>query len=80
MEAPLSFQKRRRHGERPFWVRLGLWGLNSRNSVEAFLVFCLLLTIGLMCFRRWPFALGTLLAAAWYWLVMRWVDDHENWE
>ncbi len=81
MESPLSFHhKRRRQVGKPLWIRFGLWGLGSRKSVEAFLVFCLLMTVGLMCFRLWAFAAGTLLAAFWYWMVLKWTDDNDGWE
>ena len=68
---------------RPLWVRIKLWGTRSRNGALAFC--CGTLAVGI-AFAIYsivdPDALaGTALfaAALWYWLAIRWVDQHDRW-
>jgi hypothetical protein len=77
----LSGQVRRQ--EYPWWVQIGLWGLPSRGSVWAFVWICVLLAMGSVAYgfidRRFFLGILFLLAALWYWLAIRWVDDNGVW-
>ena len=64
--------------ERPFWVRLGLWGLGTRSVVTAFFVLSAVFATAVIAFWSWWGAL-LYLAAAWYWFAMRWVDKYDSW-
>jgi hypothetical protein len=69
--------------ERPWWVKIGLWGLPSRASAWAF--FWLSMAIAIVCVayglidRRAAIGGILVLAAAWYYLAIRWVDHHGEW-
>jgi hypothetical protein len=64
-------------------VRLGLWGLPSRKSAWAFFWLAIALAVGCVGygFINPPFFGGGLLvfAALWYYLAIRWVDQHARW-
>lgn len=70
-------------GERPLWVKIGLWGLPHRAGAWAF--FWLSLVLAFACvvygFRDARFFAGGLLlfAAVWYYFSIRWVDQHDRW-
>ena len=71
--------------ERPPWVKVGLWGLGSRASAWVF--FWLSLAIAAACVvygftNDWRFLFGGLMvfAALWYYLAIRWVDEHGTWQ
>ena len=74
---------KRREGM-PGLVYWGLWGLQSRKSAVAFMVFSAV--AGLACliygFFDRTFLLGALLpvAALWFWYSVRWVDRSSSWE
>lgn len=67
----------------PVLVRLGLWGLESRKAAQAFWVLSMALSAACVLYgfvdRR--FFLGALfgLASLWYYLCIRWVDQHGSW-
>ena len=69
--------------EWPLWVRVALWGLPNRNSAWVF--FWLSLAIGVGCIaygfvdRRFFLGDPMLLAALWYYLSIRWVDQNSRW-
>jgi signal peptidase I len=69
--------------ERPFWVRFGLWGLSTRASALMFCWLCVLIAAAATVYSLWDprFFAGALLglAALWYWLAIRWVDQHGGW-
>ena len=69
--------------EKPFWVKVGLWGIPTRASALHFIWFSTASAAasGAYGFRDSRFFLGTglLLASLWYWLSMRWVDRHGGW-
>ena len=77
-EAPQSTPEAAAGDERPSWVRLGLWGLNTRAKAWVFLWLCLVLAVIGLLFRVWP-GLIMLLAVAWYWGAIRWMDRHDRW-
>ena len=73
----------KRPAERPLWVKLGLWGLPNRVSAWVFFWLSLALAAGCVAygFRDGRFFLGGLLvfAALWYYLSIKWVDQHGSW-
>lgn len=68
---------------RPLWVRVGLWGLPRRSAAWAFFWLSMALGIGgiIYGFSDRRFFAGALLfvAAGWYYLAIRWVDQHGGW-
>ncbi|HEV3262572.1 MAG TPA: hypothetical protein VG013_37315 [Gemmataceae bacterium] len=68
---------------RPLWVRLGLWGLPERATAWGFVWLCIALAAGSAIYGFWDarFFAGCLLvlAALWYWLAIRWMDQHDRW-
>jgi len=69
--------------ERPWWVKVGLWGVPNRAAAWAFFWLSIALAVGCIVYGFWapPFFAGDLffLAALWYWLSIRWVDRHGGW-
>ncbi len=67
----------------PVWVRIGLWSLSSRASAWAFFWLSLALAVGSVAYGLLDprFFLGGImvLAAVWYYLAIRWVDQHGRW-
>ena len=69
--------------ERPVWVKVGLWGVPGRAGAWSF--FWLSIAIAVACiaygFQDRRFFWGGLLvfAALWYYLSIRWVDQHDGW-
>src|SRR5437764_534372 len=65
------------------WVKVGLWGLSHRFAALGFV--WLSVAVAAACavamFYWWPaiFGVGMVPAALWYYLAMRWVDDHGGW-
>lgn len=70
----------------PWWVRVSLLGLSSRNGLWLFVVISALagfLAIALPLSSGSPRGyLGPLffLAALMYWLSIRWIDRHGSWD
>jgi hypothetical protein len=69
--------------ERPWWVAIGLWGVPTRTAALVYLYISLGLTVASIA-AGFVFPLywgGCLLifAAMWYWLAIRWVDQHGGW-
>jgi hypothetical protein len=69
--------------QRPLWVAIGLWGLPNRLSAVAFLWLSLLLTVACAIAGFWIPILWVgflfIFSSAWYWLAIRWVDEHGGW-
>jgi hypothetical protein len=70
--------------ERPWWVQIGLWGIHSRSTAWVFVWIALFLTVvPPLCFfsvNKGVAVFGLFgLAALWYWLCIRWVDEHGSW-
>jgi len=70
--------------ERPGWVRLGLWKVTSRDTafryLNASLGLALLgLVLGVVYDWHAYFAGGLVVAAAWYWQAIKWMDAHQGW-
>jgi hypothetical protein len=70
--------------ERPWWVQVGLWGIHSRATAWGFFWSSLALAVapGLIGYTSGTtFSLCGLfvLAALWYWLCIRWMDEHGGW-
>ena len=67
----------------PAWVRVGLWGIATRRAAYGFFGVSLLLSIASAVGGFvWPvlFTGGLLvIAALWYLLAIRWVDQHGGW-
>lgn len=67
----------------PVMVRLGLWKLRTRGAAWAYFWLCI--AIAVVCvaygFVDWRFFFGGLMvfAAVWYYLSIRWVDQHSTW-
>ena len=69
--------------ERPYWVKLALWGLPNRAS--AWIFFWLAIAIAVACsalgFVEPVFFVGSMMvgAALWYYAAIKWVDEHGRW-
>lgn len=67
----------------PAHVRFGLWGLKTRASAWAFVVLSIVLAVGSVLYgfvNPFFFAGGLLVfSALWYYLAIRWVDQHSHW-
>jgi hypothetical protein len=71
--------------ERPWWVKVGLWGLGSRASAWVFVWLSLAIAVGCVVYgftTDLRFVFGGLLvfAALWYYLAIRWVDEYGTWQ
>lgn len=70
----------------PWWVKVGIWGLSSRNGLWLFVVISLAAASFCICsyalsgFPRWYLGPLFLLAALMYWLSIRWIDRNGSWE
>ena len=62
----------------PLWVKVGIWGLGNRMSVLTFMWLSIVISVGLAAMRFWQ-GLFILLAAAWYWGTVRWMDQRQKW-
>lgn len=64
-------------------VRLWLWDLPSRGAAWAFFWLSIVIAAGCIAYRFVnPLAfIGSLIvfAALWYYLSIRWVDEHSRW-
>lgn len=65
--------------KRPILVRLGLWGLKTRQSALAFMWLCIVGVVVSVVLKFWIGSL-LLLAALWYWYAVAWVDKHGGWK
>jgi hypothetical protein len=70
--------------ERPWWVKVGLWGLPSRGAAVAFVWLSLVVALagavlGVLLDPVFYLGLAFLFAALWYWLAVRWVDYYDDW-
>jgi hypothetical protein len=69
---------------RPIWVRIGLWGIGSRGAALGFMWFSFIAAIACSAYGFYDprfFAGGLLvLAGIWYWLCIRWTDEHDGWK
>jgi hypothetical protein len=69
--------------EWPLWVRSGLWGVPNRFAAWAFVWLCMALAIGCVAYgfvdRRFFGGGALFLAALWYYLSIRWVDQRNQW-
>jgi hypothetical protein len=69
--------------ERPRWVKIALWGLPSRASAWAFVWLSMAIAIGCVAYgfvdRRSTIGGILAVAAAGYYLAIRWVDQHGGW-
>ncbi|MDX2090150.1 MAG: hypothetical protein SFX73_19990 [Kofleriaceae bacterium] len=69
----------------PLWVKLSLWGLESRTAVLGFMWFCVLAALGFIAYAvssgEPQFYAGTVfLAAAFpYWRAVKWMDRNDGW-
>jgi hypothetical protein len=67
----------------PGWVRLALWGISNRILAWVFFGISITLTLASIGFGFIDPAafLGIIfvLAAAWYYFAIRWVDRHDGW-
>ncbi len=70
---------------RPFWVRVGLWGLSTRKSAWVFVWLSLGIAIVSVAYaavsadRRFLVGASLVVAALWYYASIRWVDRHGSW-
>lgn len=65
--------------KRPILVRVGLWGLKTRQSALAFMWFCIIAAVVLVALKFWIGSIF-LLAALWYWYSLTWVDKNGGWK
>lgn len=63
---------------RPFLVKLDLWGIKTRATAIAFIWICVGIAV-VSAIRHFWIGLVLLLAAAWYWYAMRWMDRRGGW-
>lgn len=67
----------------PPLVRIALWGLGTRASAWAFFAISVALGVGSIIYGLFDvrFFIGGLFffSALWYYLAIRWVDQHGNW-
>ena len=67
----------------PAWVRIPLWGLDSRQSAMVFLWVSIVLTLifVVLTFFKPVFIAGTVMVIAviGYHLAIRWVDKNSRW-
>ncbi len=77
-EAPQPAPEPTHVDKRPRWVRLGLWGLNSRGKAWLFFWLSLGMAVIGLLFGVLP-GLIMLFAVAWHWGAIRWMDRHERW-
>jgi hypothetical protein len=69
----------------PWWVHVGLWGVATRRSAQAFVAIALgfagiSMIGGVFVHPRLFIGAVFLLAALWYWAALRWVDTHDHWQ
>jgi len=76
----------RRPEPKPWWVEVGLWGINSRELAWVFVGISVLLAVLPVIFA---FVVGDkrlfiggffILAAVWYLLCIQWMDEHGGWK
>jgi hypothetical protein len=87
-------EPRRRRVRRPWWVKLGLWGLETRVAAQvffwpavglgcAFFGVSILLAIAGVDSAYWVSLLLAAimigLAGFWYGAAIRWMDRHDRW-
>jgi hypothetical protein len=69
--------------ERPLWVKAAVWGLPTQVSVWSFFWLSIALAIVSVAYGFWDvrFFAGGLFVfpALWYYLAIRWVDQHDHW-
>ena len=65
--------------KRPFLVRVGLWGLKTRQSALAFMWLCIVGAVVSVVLGFWLGAIF-LIAGYWYWYSVRWVDKNGGWK
>ena len=69
---------------RPTWVRIGLWAIHRRGTAMAYMWFSFLAAIACIAYGfydPWFFLGGGLIfSGIWYWLCIRWVDEHDDWK
>jgi hypothetical protein len=76
-------RKSEKWGSAPVWVKIGLWGIKSRRTAQAFEVFCAAFATAAFvgAFFHSPAVNGAVLfgAAYWYAVSIRWVDRSGLW-
>ena len=82
-ESPATGEDGSDRSKWPLFVRLGLWGLPTRASAWSFCILSLLLAVGCVAYaivdQRFIIGGALFLAALWYYLSIRWVDEHGRW-
>lgn len=67
----------------PVMVRLGLWKVPTRNAVWSYFWLSVVLAVSLtalgLIYRAALMGSLMALAAFWYYLAIRWVDQHGGW-
>jgi hypothetical protein len=67
----------------PLMVRLGLMGLRTRGAAWAFFWLSIAIAVGCVAYGFFNpyFFIGAslVLPALWYYLAIRWVDEHSQW-
>jgi len=64
---------------RPLLVRVGLWGIKTRTTALMFIWICIGIAV-VSAIRHFWIGLIMLVAAAWYWYAMRWMDQRDGWK
>jgi hypothetical protein len=78
------WERIRAREERPWWVQVGLWGIHSRATAWAFFWISVGLavvpTVLFFAVNKGFVLCGLFgVAALWYWLCIRWADEHGGW-
>lgn len=71
---------------KPWWVEVGLWKINDRNTAWLFLGISVAMAVlpavvmsVAMGSNRFFISGIFILAAVWYWLCIKWMDDNDGW-
>ena len=68
----------------PLWAFLGLMNIETRKGALILVwccIACSIACIPLSCYLEdWSWTAMMFPVALWYWLSMKWVDNHSSWE
>ncbi|MDX1913967.1 MAG: hypothetical protein SFU55_00155 [Methylophilus sp.] len=79
----------------PFWVKLVYANIRTRKSAIWMIISCIVfafysipwsqlsgnpLVVKLFLIHDWTWSISMVPLTIWYWLALRWVDQHTAWE
>jgi hypothetical protein len=62
----------------PFPVRVALMGIRRKQTAWTYCLLCIAAAVVFAAFGIWE-GMVMLLAAAWYWIAIRWHERHGGW-